>query len=229
MQPDSTAPIGAHRLAEGPLMPPPADPRLRRARRWVIRAASACAIVGALIAAHRPLLTGFARLFRVDDPAPSDALVLLLGGSHHRPVKAAELYRQGLAPMILMGESTVNERVNLNESKLASELLIRHGVPAGAIHILPGGVVTSTREEAMRVRDYARDHPIRRVTLVTTAFHTARARWIFRRVLRGTGIEVRAAAVAHPEFDESSWYTRDEGLVHYFDEAFKTVYYRIAY
>ena len=87
--------------------------------------------------AHRPLLVGFAFLFRVDDPpTASDAVVVLLGGSDSRPLKAAELYRRGLAPVVLLAD--------LNETERNRQALIRSGVPAEAIRILPG-VGCSTR------------------------------------------------------------------------------------
>jgi uncharacterized SAM-binding protein YcdF (DUF218 family) len=182
-----------------------------------------------LIATHRPLLAGFAHLFRVDDPpVPSEALVVLLGGMDHRPLKAAGLYRRGLAPTVLLGESAPIPFPDLSETALNRQVLLRGGVPAGAIRVLPGEV-TSTRDEALRVRDYARGRAVRRITVVTTAFHTARARWIFRKVLRGSGVEVRMAAAADPKFDESNWYTNDEGLTTYLNETVKQVYYRLAY
>ena len=67
--------------------PPP-----RRKRPWrtaATVAALAVVLTLGLAAAHRPLLVGLAYLLRVDDPAPSDAIVLLLGGETHRPRKAA--------------------------------------------------------------------------------------------------------------------------------------------
>ena len=68
--------------------------------------------------------------------------------------------------------------------------------------------------------------------MVTTAFHTARARWIFRRILGKEKIDIRAAAAAaanDPSFDESNWYQTEEGLIFYLNEFIKTIYYRIDY
>jgi len=174
-------------------------------------------------------LRGYARLFRANDPAPADAIVLLLGGMSGRPERAAELYRQGYAPRILIGESGTIGRSSLNESKDTRRILIEEGVPASAITILPPPVVTSTFMEAAAVRRYAETHPLRRIIVVTTAFHTRRGRWIFGKVLSGTGIDIRAAAARHPLFDESDWYRSDEGLVTYLNETIKTLYYWVAY
>src|SRR5579883_3195888 len=93
----------SHRLTDGPMLAEPPDPHRMRLRRFLMRAGVVAIVLAGLVAAHRPILVGFAYLFRVDDPAPSDAIVLLLGGMNHRAEKAAELYRQKLAPTILMG------------------------------------------------------------------------------------------------------------------------------
>jgi uncharacterized SAM-binding protein YcdF (DUF218 family) len=214
-------------LANGPMLPPVANPAWSRLKRTTAWLAMAAAVLFPVVLAHRPLLTGIAHLFRVDDPAPSDAIVVLLGGPDHRPARAAELYQQGLAPVILLGHVPIDHE--LSEETLTRRYLLAHGVPPGAIHILPP-VVESTRDEAFRVLEYVRAHPtVRRVTIVTSAFHSGRARWIFRRVLRGTGIDIRVAAARVPEFDETNWYTKDQGLMLYFGEAVKSVYYRLVF
>jgi hypothetical protein len=64
---------------------------------------------------------------------------------------------------------------------------------------------------------------------VTTAFHTARARWVFQKVFRGTEVKIHAAAADHPSFTEANWYEYDDGWVTYAVEAVKTIYYRIVY
>jgi uncharacterized SAM-binding protein YcdF (DUF218 family) len=185
-------------------------------------------LTGGLLLAHRPLLVGFATLFRVDDPVRSDAIVLLLGGADHRAPKAAELYARHLAPRVLLARSFPTTAPELSETEACCKVLIRRGVPPRAIEIL-GGVGTSTFAEAKLVRDYCRIHELKSVLVVTTAFHTARSRWVFLKVLRDSGVKIHVAAADHPFFVEGDWYTRDEGLVAYFNEAIKTIYYRLAY
>ncbi len=99
---------------------------------------------------YEPFLTWFASRFRVEDPlVPSDALVVMLGSVGDRSMRAAELYRQGLAPVILLGQTGgVSE-----ETEIDRQVLMQCGVPADAIRILSGGVVRGTRDEALRVRD----------------------------------------------------------------------------
>ncbi|MDB5351833.1 MAG: hypothetical protein JWN86_3080 [Planctomycetota bacterium] len=219
---------GPFRLAPGPILPPMENPSRRRWRRRLVRFGTVLGVLAVLVAFHRPLLAGFAGLFRVNDPAPSDAIVMLLGGPSERPPRAAELYRKGLAPLVLLGTSTEDPNARVNETNLAIADMVQLGVPRSAIHVMPGKV-TSTQHEAMKVAEFSAAHPLRRVTVITTSFHTARARWIFRKVLRGKGIDIRMAAARHPQFDERSWFRSDEGLVTYFAEAIKTLYYRLVY
>ena len=186
------------------------------------------AAVLAAVLCHRPLLEGYARLFRVDEPVPSDALAVLLGGPQCRPARAAELYRAGLAPRVLVCSDGGGLPGIDRETVYTVRRLVALGVPRGAIEVIPT-VVTSTKEEAEAVLAAAVAGGMKRVTVVTHAFHTARARWIFRKVFRPSGIDVRIAAATDPTIDETNWYRHDESLLVYLNEAFKTVMYRLVY
>jgi uncharacterized SAM-binding protein YcdF (DUF218 family) len=220
--------IGPHRLTTGPLAPTPPSPLRLAARRWGRLAAVAAAAILAVALCHRPLLEGYARLFRVDDPAPSDALVVLLGGPQCRPARAAELYRAGIAPEVILCTDGGSLPGMDRETAYTIRRMVEMGVPRGAIRVIPE-VVTSTKEEAEAVLPVAVAGGMKRITVVTTAFHSARSRWIFRKVFRPSGIDVRAAAADDPKFDETNWYRHDESLLVYLNEMVKTVAYRLLY
>ena len=209
-------------LADGPVISCPGEAEdRRRRRRFRIRAISLVALGLALALSFtwKPLLVGYASLFRVNDPVPSDVLVVLTGGESDRAVEAAELYRRGFGPLILIcGDS--DSETNIRD-------MVKAGVPPEAIVTL--GAVSGTYDEAMRVRDYLRAHPVRRITAVTTAYHSARVRWTFRRVLQGSGVEVHTAATDDARFNESTWYHSVAGRQFYLREPFKTIYYRLVY
>jgi uncharacterized SAM-binding protein YcdF (DUF218 family) len=196
------------------------------ARRWLLIGGCLLAGVSLLLLSYEPLLTWFAYRFRVQDRlVQSDVLVLLHGGLE-RSSRVAELHRQGLAPVILMGRTSGG---SFDEMEIDRRGLMQNGVHEDAIEVLPGGVVKSTHDEAIRVRDYVRTHPVRRIILVTTAYHTARARRTFRRVLQGSGVEIRVDASEDPRFTEVDWYESDPGTRLYLLETLKSVYYWLAY
>lgn len=172
-----------------------------------------------LIAAHRPILRAFALGFRVSDPAPSDALVLLLGGDADRARKAAELFRLGYAPLIVMCSDP--------DTETNRQTLLTAGVPERAIRVL--GPVDDTHDEALQVREFVRAHRLDRITLVTTSYHTARSRWVFGRALRDRGVEVHTAASRSEEYDEANWYWTSRGRSTYARELAKFAYYRLNY
>ncbi|MHC5537372.1 YdcF family protein [Singulisphaera rosea] len=195
----------------------------------LLRIFSGFVLAGILIvAAHRPLLVAIPSLFHVNNPAPSNALVLLLGGERERMDRTIELYRQKMAPIILVCTGLENQPPTASPNDPVREYFLEHGIPAEAIVTLPGGV-KSTSDECDRVRDYARTHPTTRVTVVSTAYHTGRARWIFRRKLTELGIDVRTAAAPDPRFPIADWYKNEDGLMAYFNEAIKGIFYRLRY
>jgi uncharacterized SAM-binding protein YcdF (DUF218 family) len=218
---------GGHEAGATPLVVRPGSPRWRRLRRRVWKLLSVVVLGGALAVFHAPLLTRYARLFEVNDPAPSDAIVLLLGDLRHRPALATSLYRQGIAPRIYM--VTLEEQSGGEEETARTvRRLVHLGVPREAIHLLPDRA-ESTEQEARAMRKEAERSGWKRVTVVSSDFHTRRARWIFRRALAGTGVTIHMAAAQEPERNATNWWRSDEGLVRYVDETLKMIYYRLRY
>ena len=65
-------------------------------------------------------------------------------------------------------------------------ILKKLGVPeTGLTELRHGRGVSTTFDEAIALRDYCRQHPIRKVIVVTSDLHSRRARFIFRKVLSG--------------------------------------------
>jgi uncharacterized SAM-binding protein YcdF (DUF218 family) len=217
-------------------------PRLNRSaarqpggRRTLWGALMAALLLGPalLYLAREPLLVAAARALTIDDAqAPAGYLVVLGGGAETRPFTAAALYRSGFAPKVLIFDLKTDRVTELGLAPTPDELyrkvLELEGVPAEAIQRLPG-VVDSSWDEARSLRRFLAAHPARRVILVTSAEHTRRARWIFRKVLAGLPVEVRMAAARHPSFDESNWWKNDAGALAYLHEYLKLPFYWIRY
>lgn len=101
--------------------------------------------------------------------AKADELVVL-GGGDGRAERAAELYRQGAAPGVLVtghGDCASNVAV-----------LERDGVPASVI--VPEPTALTTRENALLAIPLLRKMGARRVILVTSWYHSRRALAVFR-------------------------------------------------
>src|SRR6266481_9602240 len=109
----------------------------------------------------------------------TDAIAVLSGSAtfRERTAFAAELYKQGVVPVILLtndgghvGWSRKEQRNPLNVESATNNLELL-GVPNDKIEIL-SPMVDSTYVEAGRVCDYAVQHNLHSITFVTSAYHT---------------------------------------------------------
>ncbi len=181
------------------------------------------------------ILTGLATVLIVDDELqPADIIFVLSGDVDSRPFYAADLFKQGLAPQIMMFQAADSPAVELglypNKTDVAIEILKELGVPAENIKQLAfGGGATSTHDEARFFGRYVEEHNVTRVILVTNAFHTRRAKWIFDKELSGSGVTVEIAAAPHWNFDETNWWQQEYGLLAFVDEYSKLFYYYAVY
>ncbi len=176
------------------------------------------------------LLTRAADFLVVDDAPlrPAEMLFVLNGDYNTRPFRAAELYRQGLAPAVVIAQSANQPVQSLgllqNETSIAVAAMEKLGIPSEKVVVLPGGV-TSTYDEALALRRYVQENDIHTVILVTSAFHTRRARWIITKELAGLGVTLQVSPVPYGGFDAANWWKSEDGLVTVNNEYVKLLYY----
>lgn len=170
--------------------------------------------------------------------ARADAVVVLAGSSTYveRARRAAALFAEGRAPVIVLtndnlrgGWSQAEERNPLFVERAADELR-RAGVPPEKIEII-WKPVSSTQEEATRLREYAGAHGLRSLLVVTSAYHSRRALWTLRRAFRGGETVVGLEAVAPGEQSPrpAAWWLSVLGWRMVAGEYVKLIYYRLSY
>ena len=103
-------------------------------------------------------------------PVKADVIVVLGGGSHERPERAAELFKEHAAPRIIIS--------GLGDYEINRRLLIAAGVPANAIELETQS--RTTRENAQFTVKLLREQKQRGVILVTSWYHSRRALACFR-------------------------------------------------
>lgn len=182
---------------------------------------------------RRPLLRAAGRFLVIDDDAGEvDAIVLMNGSISTRPYLAAELYRRRPSPVLLARLADTEEvRMGVipNVSDATVTLLERLGVARGDIHLLGAeGWVAGTWSEALLHRDFLVEQGLTRIVVVTDAFHTRRARWVFRR-LAGNGLSVCCAATPFTRELAGSWWASEYGVVQVVVEYLKFLHYRRKY
>lgn len=141
-------------------------------------------------------------LVQADQPAKADA-ILVLGGdwTGNRILKAAQLAQAGYSNVIYVSGPVA--LYGTNEAELSIAYAARHGFPAAWFH--PVAVpADSTRQEAERVWPRLRESGVRRLLIVTSDFHTRRARRAYRRV--APEAEIRLVAASWPGLHVSEWW-----------------------
>jgi uncharacterized SAM-binding protein YcdF (DUF218 family) len=154
-----------------------------------------------------PILRFVAESWIVEDPlGKADALVVLSDDNFYadRATRTAELLREGKAPLIVASGRRL--RPNAGIAELMEHDLIERGVPKEKIVRLPHDA-DSTKEEAEAVLKFAKERKWRSLIVVTSNYHTRRARYIFRRVF-SQGIEVHIASARDGDFDPQNWWKK---------------------
>ena len=171
----------------------------------------------ALYLLREPILRRAGEFWVVEDrPETADA-ILILGDDNYpadRAARAAELFRAGWAPRVVASGRFLRPYASLAE--LMQRDLMDRGVPAAAIHRVPS-FAGNTREEAVVLRRLAERQHWRRVLVVTSNYHSRRARHIFVRVFRNSA-DVRVIAAPDSDYDARNWWRSRVGMKRFFYE-----------
>jgi uncharacterized SAM-binding protein YcdF (DUF218 family) len=163
-----------------------------------------------LYMARQPLLRFAGEYWVVDEPsAQSDALIVLGDDNYaaDRAFHAAELYREGVAPMVVASARML--RKDFSIADVMAHDLESFGVPAKSIVKLTHRA-QNTRDEAAEVAKLIQSRGWKRVLVVTSNYHARRARFIFERTLPAN-VALRVSGARDSEFDPSRWWQTRQG------------------
>jgi len=98
-------------------------------------------------------------------PVKADVIIVLGGGSHERPWRAAELFKKSAAPRIIVSGA--------GDDEINRQLLLHAGIPALAIQVEDNS--KTTEENAEFTVKLLHAEKIHSAILVTTWYHSRRA------------------------------------------------------
>lgn len=203
-----------------------------RGRVWLRRVGIVVAVLAALRLIAPWAAETYARGFIVEDELlPSDAVVVLAGGNGERLHAGIQLYKRHLArELFIVGPDVPMIPVYTGEDSLTQaeakrRIALKRGVPADSIVFQLGP--TSTFEEAEVAARVAKEQGWRSLIVVTSPFHTRRARATFHRAFHGMDTKIR---VYHLPIGKSSdnperWWRREGDTMAVATETIKTVFY----
>jgi len=196
-----------------------------RLGRVALALASVAIVCGVAFASLPSLLTVSDQL-----PASADAIFVFPGDAPERQRCAAELYRRGLAPVVVFSGGVVRGEVAalgqpLTEAEIGARVARDAGIPEAAMVVLPRG--TSTWEDAETLRDWVAATGARRVVAVTSALHSRRARRSAQIALESLATDFRLLACGPRLAPTSGWWLEERPLVMVTNEALKLALYGV--
>jgi uncharacterized SAM-binding protein YcdF (DUF218 family) len=197
-------------------------------------------VIAALLLVATPLVAwSAARLLIVKaDMESADAIIVLSGSSTYleRAARAAELYRAGRAPVVVLTNDGVisgwdhKEERNPYYYELSKKRMEQFGVPSDRITVAAGQAL-GTYDESVLIRDFATAHGWKRLLIVTSGYHSRRAFWSMRRACEGSGIEVgiNSAPTGWQTPSPWLWWSKTLGWKLVAGEYLKMIYYWTKY
>src|SRR5271170_4417726 len=165
------------------------------------------AFCGALYLARRPLLRFAGESWIVDETLDhADAVIVLSDDNFYadRVTRAAELMREGKAPVVVASGRRLRPYAGIAE--LMQHDLIERGVAKEKIIAFPQDA-DNTREEALALRTLVLEKKWGSVMIVTSNYHTRRARYIFRHVFP-QGVALAVVSARDGDFDPQQWWEK---------------------
>jgi uncharacterized SAM-binding protein YcdF (DUF218 family) len=160
---------------------------------------------GVLYLARGPILRFVGENWIVEDPLErSDAIIVLSDDNFYadRATRAAELYRRGMAPVVVASGRRLRPFAGIAELMVRD--LSERGVPKDKIEAFAHDA-DNTSEEAQALAQLAARKKWRNVIVVTSNYHTRRARYILDRVFPST-VKVCVAGAHDGDFDPEHWW-----------------------
>jgi uncharacterized SAM-binding protein YcdF (DUF218 family) len=188
----------------------------------VIGAAAACPYAGRFLVIDEPLRA-------------ADALVVLAGPRSVRWLEAVDLYREGLAPTIVISPGIVEAaEVELrargirypSQAEIVRDAMVQVGVPASAITTLPASV-DNTADEASQTRPLVLARGWTGIIVVTSKYHTRRTRFAFQREFRNTPVRIQVRGSRYDGASPDDWWKRRGDVRYVISELEKLAAYRL--
>ncbi len=169
------------------------------------------AFCGLLYLVRAPILRFVGENWIAEDSLErSDAIIVLSDDNFYadRAQRAAELYRHGMAPVVVASGRRLRPYAGIAE--LMVHDLAERGVPKDKIEAFAQDA-DNTKDEARALAQLASKKKWRSVIVVTSNYHTRRARYIFRRVFP-PATRVLLASAPDGDFDPQSWWQHRKSM-----------------
>jgi uncharacterized SAM-binding protein YcdF (DUF218 family) len=175
------------------------------------------ALCAVIYLARHPIMRFAAESWVVNEPASkADAIVVMSDDNFYadRATEAAELFRQGVAPIVVASGRRL--RPSADTSELTEHDLIERGVPKEKIVRFPNDA-EGTLDQVRMVGKFAAERGWKKLIVVTSNYQTRRARFIFEKTAP-PGLEVSVASARDGDFDPELWWEKRKSIRDFLNE-----------
>ena len=168
-------------------------------------------LIFALILGYFGLRAAGAYLIISSDLQAANAIIVLSGGDESRMSEALRLYNENYAKMIILTETgQTTEGYSQLHSFDMRIVLLSNGVPSGNI-LVTNRLVSSTRDEALSVKNLMINQQMKSAIIVTDPYHTRRAYNIFNEIFANTNIRLSIQSVHNSWYNSRTWFLKIDG------------------
>jgi hypothetical protein len=194
----------------------------RRPRRSQIVAAIVLLLIAPVVlipGLRKPTLRAAGWALVVNDPiAPADVIVVAVDAEGGGVLEAADLVHAGIAKGVGIFADPVSpadrefiRRGILYEDTAARSARQLRSLGVMTIEQIPG-TVTGTEAEGRLLVEWCVRRQYRSVVVVSNTDHSRRLRRVFRRTMRGDGLNVSVRSARYSTFDPDRWWTTRGGI-----------------
>lgn len=159
----------------------------------------------------------------VDTPQRSDVILVLAGETDRRPARALELLAQGYGRKVMINVPAGAQVYGFSQVELA-EKYIRSLPQAAAIGVCPIEGL-STKEESKDAEKCLQREGAKSVLIVTSDYHTRRARDIFRHEI--PTLQFTTAAARDDSYFGTRWWQHRQWAKTFVDEWLRLIWWKV--
>ena len=210
-------------------------PAHRGLRRILLLLAVAAVVAGTVVASVIAFINIGRFMAPEDALQKADAIFVFAGTRVERPLEAADLFRSGYAPRLVVTRAVAEQATFSAERRgiriptdfdLSKDVLISLGVPPDVL-IAPPRIHDNTAEEIETLHDLAVRNKWKRVILVSSKYHLRRIRMAAGRAMRGTGVQLLMRGSRYDASTPERWWRRRSDIRWLASEVPKLVLYAV--
>lgn len=173
-----------------------------------------------------PMLKGVYRVLVYEDPlVKAEAIVVLAGGNGSRMETAVRLYHEGYGKKLFFSGFRVYPETYT--SGLMKKYALKLGVPADKIFTWIPDVEVSTRGESFANLELLKKNHIKKIILVTSAYHSRRAKLMYENAISSLEYDIEFSVYPAPDpyVPSEGWWKLRTGQKGIFFEYIKSIAY----